>query len=80
MQVFFLGIVIIQLLDIIQQKFYNTGDINLKEIIEEEQPMELIDLETWDRAMHYQVFRNSLQPQYCVTFDLDITHFLPKIK
>lgn len=42
--------------------------------------MEFIDLEMWDRAMHYQVFRNSLQPQYCVTFDLDITHFLPKIK
>lgn len=42
--------------------------------------MEFIELETWDRAMHYQVFRNSPQPQYCVTFDLDITHFLPKIK
>lgn len=42
--------------------------------------MKFIDLETWDRAMHYQVFRNSLQPQYCVTFDLDITHFLPKVK
>lgn len=42
--------------------------------------MKFIKLETWDRAMHYQVFCNSLQPQYCVTFDLDITHFLPKIK
>lgn len=42
--------------------------------------MKFIDLETWDRAMHYQVFRNCPQPQYCVTFDLDITHFLPKIK
>lgn len=42
--------------------------------------MKFIELKTWDRAMHYQVFRNSLQPQYCVTFDLDITHFLPKIK
>lgn len=42
--------------------------------------MKFIELETWDRAMHYQVFRNSPQPQYCVTFDLDITHFLPKIK
>lgn len=42
--------------------------------------MKFIELETWDRAMHYQVFRNSLQPRYCVTFDLDITHFLPKIK
>ena len=42
--------------------------------------MQFIELESWDRAMHYQVFRNSLQPQYCVTFDLDITHFLPVIK
>lgn len=42
--------------------------------------MRFIDLETWDRVMHYQVFRNCPQPQYCVTFDLDITHFLPKIK
>lgn len=42
--------------------------------------MQFIELETWDRAMHYQVFRNSLQPQYCMTFDLDITHFLPVIK
>lgn len=42
--------------------------------------MKFIDLETWDRSMHYQAFRNSLQPQYCVTFDLDITHFLARIK
>ena len=42
--------------------------------------MRFIDLSTWDRAMHYQAFRNSVQPQYCVTFDLDITNFLPKIK
>lgn len=42
--------------------------------------MKFIELETWDRAMHYQVFRNIPQPQYCVTFDLDITHFLPKVK
>lgn len=42
--------------------------------------MKFIEPETWDRAMHYQVFRNYLQPQYCVTFDLDITRFLPNIK
>ena len=30
--------------------------------------------------MHYQIFRDSVQPQYCVTFNLDITHFLAKIK
>ncbi len=42
--------------------------------------MKWIDLSTWDRSAHYQAFRNSPQPQYCVTFDLDITNFLPKIK
>ena len=42
--------------------------------------MRFIDLSTWDRSQHYQAFRNSVQPQYCVTFDLDITNFLPKIK
>ena len=39
-----------------------------------------IDIPTWDRAMHYQVFRNIPQPQYCVTFELDITQFLPRIR
>ncbi|WP_373263340.1 CatA-like O-acetyltransferase [Hungatella hathewayi] len=42
--------------------------------------MELIDLTTWDRALHYQIFRNSAQPQYCVSFELDITNFLTAIR
>lgn len=42
--------------------------------------MQFIDLETWDRAMHYQVFRDSVQPQYCVTFDVNVTNFLAKTK
>lgn len=42
--------------------------------------MKYIDVSTWKRATHCQVFRNSIQPQYCVTFDVDITNFLPKIK
>lgn len=42
--------------------------------------MKFIDLSTWDRAMHYQAFKDSLVPQYCVTFDLDITNFLSKTK
>ena len=42
--------------------------------------MQFIDLATWDRAMHYQVFRDSVQPQYCVTFDVDVTNFLAKTK
>ena len=42
--------------------------------------MREIDLATWNRAMHCQIFRNSVQPQYCVTFELDITNFLRRIK
>ena len=42
--------------------------------------MKEIDLATWNRAAHYQIFKNSAQPQYCVTFELDITNFLQKIK
>lgn len=42
--------------------------------------MQKIDLANWDRAQHYQVFRNAVQPQYCVTFELDITHFLKFIR
>ena len=39
-----------------------------------------IDVPTWDRATHYEIFRSIPQPQYCVTFELDITQFLPWIK
>ncbi len=39
-----------------------------------------IDEKTWKRAMHCMVFRNSIEPAFGVTFDLDITNFLPKIK
>lgn len=42
--------------------------------------MKMIDLATWDRATHYQIFKDSVQPQYCVTFELEITNFLAKIK
>ncbi len=42
--------------------------------------MKKIDLENWERKLHYQIFRNSVQPQYCVTFELDITHFLKVIR
>lgn len=30
--------------------------------------------------MHCMVFRNSIEPAFCVTFELDITNFLEKIK
>ena len=42
--------------------------------------MQFIDVSTWERAMHYEVFRNSVQPQYCVTFDVDVTNFLSYVK
>ena len=42
--------------------------------------MKYIDVSTWKRAMHCEVFRNRVQPQYCVTFDVDITNFLLGVK
>ena len=40
----------------------------------------IIDERNWKRAMHCKVFRNSVEPAFCVTFELDITKFLPKVK
>ena len=42
--------------------------------------MKYIDVSTWKRAMHCEVFRNSIVPQYCVTFNVDITNFLSQVK
>ena len=41
---------------------------------------QIIDEKTWKRAMHCMVFRNSIEPAFCVTFELNITNFLKKIK
>ena len=41
---------------------------------------EVIDENNWKRALHCQIFRNSVEPSYCVTFELDISNFLTKIK
>lgn len=40
----------------------------------------IIDEKNWKRAMHCQIFRDSIEPSYCVTFELDITRFLAMIK
>jgi chloramphenicol O-acetyltransferase type A len=40
----------------------------------------VIDETNWKRALHCQIFRNSIEPSYCVTFELDITNFLAKIR
>ena len=41
---------------------------------------QVIDEKTWKRAMHCAVFRNCVEPAFCVTFELDITKFLKKVK
>ncbi len=40
----------------------------------------VIDETTWKRATHCMVFRNSIEPAFCVTFELDVTNFLKKVK
>ena len=37
---------------------------------------QIIDESTWKRAMHCSIFRNSVEPAFCITFNLDITNFL----
>lgn len=41
---------------------------------------QIIDEKTWKRAMHCMVFRNSVEPAFCVTFEIDITKFLKLVK
>ena len=41
---------------------------------------EVIDEKTWERAVHCMVFRNSVEPAFCVTFEADITNFKQKVK
>lgn len=39
-----------------------------------------IDEKNWKRAMHCRVFRDSVEPAFCVSFELDITHFLQQVR
>jgi len=41
---------------------------------------QIIDEKSWKRAIHCQVFRNSIEPCYCITFELDITNFRQRLK
>lgn len=43
-------------------------------------PYKVIDEETWERKMHCMVFRNSVEPAFCVTFEADITKFKQTVK
>ena len=40
----------------------------------------VIDEKTWNRAMHCMIFRNSVEPAFCVTFEADITRFKRVVK
>lgn len=40
----------------------------------------VIDRKTWKRDMHCKIFQNSLEPQYCISLELDITNFLRMVK
>ncbi|WP_292372421.1 CatA-like O-acetyltransferase [Methanosarcina sp. UBA411] len=41
---------------------------------------QIIDLETWKRKDYCQIYRNAVQPQYCVSFELDVTKFKKHVK
>lgn len=40
----------------------------------------VIDLTSWKRNFHCQIFRNAIQPQYSVSLELDITNFYKMVK
>ncbi|MCH1984355.1 CatA-like O-acetyltransferase [Ruminococcus sp. OA3] len=41
-----------------------------------QQSYQVIDRNGWKRDMHCRIFENSVEPQYCISFELDITEFL----
>lgn len=40
----------------------------------------VVDTKNWKRSVHCEVFRHSALPQYCVTVELDVSHFRHKAK
>ena len=41
---------------------------------------QVVDEETWPRKTHCEIFRNSVEPAFCVTFEADITGFRHAVK
>lgn len=39
-----------------------------------------IELDTWKRKDYCQIYRHAVQPQYCVSFELDVTNFKKQVK
>ena len=40
----------------------------------------VIDESKWERVLHCKIFRNSVEPAFCVTFEVDVTDFLRKVR
>ncbi|MDO5292302.1 MAG: chloramphenicol acetyltransferase [bacterium] len=40
----------------------------------------IIDLEHWERKQHYWIFKDYVNPRYDISFELDITTFLKKVR
>ena len=40
----------------------------------------IIDENKWERAMHCMIFRSCAEPMFCVTFEVDVTRFMEKIR
>lgn len=41
---------------------------------------QILNEKTWERALHCAIFRNSVEPAFCVTFEADITNFKHMVK
>ena len=39
----------------------------------------IIDEKNWSRKIHCAIFRNYVEPNFCVTFEVDVTNFYKKI-
>lgn len=40
----------------------------------------VVDETSWKRAFHCQIFRNSVEPAFCITFEVDVTNYLQMTK
>ena len=40
----------------------------------------IIDEKNWSRKIHCAIFRNYIEPNFCVTFEVDVTNFYKKIR
>ena len=40
----------------------------------------IIDKKNWNRALHCAIFRNCIEPSFCVTFEVDVTNFYKNVK